>query len=105
MLILEGEVNIAIAKSLGWHQPLKDQPDFWHNPGGLRRPIPNFCNSLNEMSKAEQSLNPDQQEEYGARLAAKAGMTNEYQVTPERLFKLATIKAKQRAEIYLEVIA
>ena len=100
----ETEINIAIAKSIGFHQPLRDHPNLWHNKHGCTRQIPDFCNNLNAMREAEQNLNSDQQEEYGAMLSAAVGMTNEYEVTPERLFTLATVSAKQRAETYLKVI-
>lgn len=79
------EINAAIAETCGWKYY-----DGWHHPDG-RDKLPDYCNDLNAMHKAEGVLTKEQAYEYIAVL-----FDSTYEAT------LAT--ARQRAEAFLRML-
>ena len=91
----EQEINIKIAEACGWngmHKYPQEPTLIGESPidGKVRR-LPNYCNDLNAMALAEQSLESDP-----------------WDIYCNHLFDLdrsiVCIPAKQRAEAFIKVI-
>jgi hypothetical protein len=86
------EINIAIAKILGW---IQSECGNWIIRGVVVKAIvpPNYCNDLNAMHEAEKVLTANQFDKYCYRLDAVGGMRHCTHAT-----------AAQRAEAFLKTL-
>lgn len=93
------EINIAIAKALGWTNFTPDTIQYTaRRADGKWDLIPDYCNDLNAMHEAEKTLGDrlDLYREF-LRLIATEDPTNRYN-------EPAFTRARQRAEAYLRTI-
>lgn len=88
------QINLAIARALGWHSIHTSKTGIKGMKGPLRRfmPIPNYCNCLNAMHEAEKVFDcPDPYESALIKISGGA----EY---------LWHATARQRAEAFLRTV-
>ena len=97
------KINKAIAEYYGWKYEFNgnDEDPEWYwippnNPDGNGTP-PDYCNDLNEMHEAENTLNDDQQYEY-------AYVLDDLIKNRSCEFDLIHASAQMRAETFVRII-
>ena len=98
------KINKAIAEYCGWKYEFNgnDEDPEWYwippnNPDGNGTP-PDYCNDLNEMHEAENTLNADQQYEY-------AYVLDDLIKNRSCEFDLIHASARMRAEAFVRTIS
>ncbi len=103
------KINKAIAEHLGWKELdfhldgkhiLGDRPRFFNGKivsYTVDQYVPDYCNDLNEMAEAENTLNADQQYEY-------AYMLDDLIKNRSCEFDLIHSSARMRAEAFVRTI-
>ena len=91
----EEQINIAIAEACGWRQSERNIA-HWHHVSEpyshiLTGDLPNYCNDLNAMHEAEETLDCNQWEVW-------------HRIVGEWPTELARLTASQRAEAFLRTI-
>ena len=91
------QINLAIARVLGWHSIHTSTTGIKGMKGPLRgfMPLPNYCTDLNAMHEAEMIFTPESKHwMYYALLDEMCGSS----------FKAIRATARQRAEAFLRVL-
>jgi predicted enzyme related to lactoylglutathione lyase len=94
------EINIAIAQACGW-----TDTEIVNEGGKLmygQTEVPNYCNDLNAMHKAEMRIPEDRQAVYDTHLVAIVG--KETGLMPSLQFRCIHASAKQRAKAFLRTV-
>jgi len=110
------QINIAIAEHMGWKEIETFAPESFREPEGidpdlkLQRAIPDYCNDLNAIHKAETSLlggskffSKGERGSYIWYLKKVCGH-GKYVSDEENLYLLIHIPARQRAEAFLKTV-
>ena len=102
----EEEINIAIAEYCGWQilEPEVHPTITYHwaiEPDGSKSILPDYCNDLNAIHEAENTLkDPIQQSFYAEYL----GDFNSFEKGEYPTFRFVNSTAKERAVAFLKVI-
>jgi len=103
------QINIAIAEACGWTHIFQPDDEFAllgmhpaHSMGRDYSTVPDYCDDLNAMHKAERSV-PFNIYDYVGQLAEASGAALYYEDDSEA-FQLLSATARQRAEAFLRTL-